>query len=348
MNSDESTRSQNQPPANPGNAAGETAPVIGVAEGTSANAAAGPISTFGEWEPSLMRRIFFNSAELRAGWRLLIFLAMVVGAFAALMVIGNHFRPKTQPSAVTELTPHFLLIFDSIGFAVVLLASFVMSRIEKRRLGSYGLPLDRGECRHFGFGLLWGFGAISVLLCVLWMAHGYQVGYVGLHGRQLLYYPLAWGAAFILVGLSEEFMFRGYAQFALTTGIGFWPAAIVFSLLFGAVHSTNSGEQFMGLAQVVIVALFFCFTLWRTGTLWFAVGYHAAWDWGQTFFYGTADSGLLGRGHLLNPTFHGPNWLTGGTVGPEGSYLNIPLVLTVTLLFYLTHRSASLIPIPRR
>ena len=85
---------------------------------------------------------------------------------------------------------------------------------------------------------------------------------------------------------------------------------------------------------MVIIALFFCFTLWRTGTLWFAVGYHAAWDWGQTFFYGTSDSGLPGRGHLLNSSFHGPAWLTGGSVGPEGSVLNIPLVLMVWILFH--------------
>jgi hypothetical protein len=312
----------------------------------------GDISTPGEGVPpstehSMVRSVFFNSVELRAGWRFLVWIAIVVALFAIVIVAGNHFRPGQNPRQATKLTPHFLMIFDSISFAVVLLASFIMSRIEKRKLGAYGLPMRRGTLRNFSIGALWGFGAISALLAVLWMAHGYHAGHVGLHGRQLVYYPLAWGVAFLLVGLSEEFTFRGYGQFTLTTGMGFWPPAILFSLLFGYVHSSNSGEHLIGLVEVVIIALFFCFTLWRTGTLWFAVGYHAAWDWGQTFFYGTRDSGLLGRGHLLNPTFTGPTWLTGGSVGPEGSYLNIPLVLVVTVLFALAFRTRMPYPDPR-
>jgi uncharacterized protein len=269
-----------------------------------------------------------------------------VGLFAILILIGNHFRPAGDQKQVTELSPHFLIIFDSISFAVVLLASLIMSRIEKRRLGAYGLPLRLGSLRNFWIGAAWGFGALTALLAVFWMLHDYHVGYVGLHGRQLIYYPLAWAMAFLLVGLSEEFTFRGYGQFTHTTGIGFWPAAILFSLLFGYIHHRNPGEQLMGLVQVVIIALFFCFTLWRTGTLWFAVGYHAAWDWGQTFFYGTSDSGMLGHGHLLNSTFSGPAWLTGGSVGPEGSYLNIPLVLLVTVLFYLAFPKRTPYPDP--
>jgi hypothetical protein len=311
----------------------------------------GPISTPGEGQPpsterSMVRSVFFNSAELRAGWRFLIFVAILACLVTILNVVGHHFGVGKNQGPTKELTVPLLMTFDSITFGFVLLASFIMSRIEKRKLGAYGLPLRRGTLRNFAIGAVWGFGALSALLAVFWMAHGYHMGNVALHGRQLLYYPLAWAAAFLLVGLSEEFTFRGYGQFTLTTGIGFWPAAILFSLLFGYVHHTNSGEQFIGLVQVVIIALFFCFTLWRTGTLWFAVGYHAAWDWGQTFFYGTPDSGLLGRGHLLNPTFHGPTWLTGGSVGPEGSNLNIPLVLLVTLLFRLAFRERIPYPNP--
>jgi membrane protease YdiL (CAAX protease family) len=311
----------------------------------------GDISTPGEGVPpsterSMLRSVFFNSVELRAGWRFLIFVAILACLVIALNVIGHHFGAGKNQGPTKELTVPLLLIFDGITFGFVLLASFIMSRIEKRKLGAYGLPLRRGTVRNFAIGAVWGFGALTVLLAVFWMAHGYQIGSVALHGRQLLYYPLLWAVAFLLVGLSEEYTFRGYGQFTLTTGIGFWPAAILFSLLFGWVHHTNPGEQFIGLVQVVIIALFFCFTLYRTGTLWFAVGYHAAWDWGQTFFYGTPDSGMLGRGHLLNPTFHGPTWLTGGSVGPEGSYLNIPLVLLVALVFHFAFRERIPYPEP--
>jgi len=217
--------------------------------------------------PSMLRQIFFSSAKLRAGWRLLIFFAILAGIITPLIIAGNHFQLTGCRGQIKELTPQLLLFFDSIKFAVILLASFIMSRIEKRRLGDYGLSLRRNALRNFWIGALWGFGALSTLLAVFWIAHDYHLGHVGLHGRDLFYYPLAWGAAFLVLGLSEEFTYRGYVQFTLTTGIGFWLAAILFSLLFGYAHQGNSGEQLIGLVQVVVIGLFFCFTLWRTGTL---------------------------------------------------------------------------------
>jgi membrane protease YdiL (CAAX protease family) len=80
--------------------------------------------------------------------------------------------------------------------------------------------------------------------------------------------------------------------------------------------------------------LFFVLTLRRTGSLWFAVGMHTSWNWGQTFFYSVANSGFKAPGHLLSSSFHGPDWLTGGTVGPEASLLVFVLIGLMTLLFH--------------
>jgi uncharacterized protein len=79
----------------------------------------------------------------------------------------------------------------------------------------------------------------------------------------------------------------------------------------------------------------------RTGTLWFAVGYHAAWDWAETFFYGTPDSGLLGAGRFLNSSSHGPNWLTGGSAGPEGSVFAFLVLVLCALLIHLRFPNAN-------
>jgi hypothetical protein len=124
---------------------------------------------------------------------------------------------------------------------------------------------------------------------------------------------------FVAVGLSEEYLFRGYAQYTLARGIGFWPAAVFLSVLFGAVHLWNPGENYAGAAGVVATGLLFAFTLRRTGNLWLAVGWHASFDFGETFLYSVPDSGTLFEHHLSSATLHGPAWLTGGTVGPEAS-----------------------------
>jgi len=59
----------------------------------------------------------------------------------------------------------------------------------------------------------------------------------------------------------------------------------------------------------------------RTGDLWFAIGNHFAWDYGESFLFGVSNSGNESTGHLLTAHAHGSRWLTGGSVGPEGSLL---------------------------
>ena len=132
---------------------------------------------------------------------------------------------------------------------------------------------------------------------------------------------------FVVVALEEEFHYRGYQLSTLTKGIGFWPAAIVLSAVFGFSHLGNSGENWLGIFNASAGGLLFCLLLRRSGDLWMPIGFHASWDWTQTYFYGVPDSGHVLPGHLLAGNFFGPRWLTGGTVGPEGSVLLTLLVI---------------------
>ncbi|MGA2348569.1 MAG: CPBP family intramembrane glutamic endopeptidase, partial [Candidatus Sulfotelmatobacter sp.] len=101
----------------------------------------------------------------------------------------------------------------------------------------------------------------------------------------------------------------------------FWTSALLFSVVFASGHLGNPGENKFGIIMVFVDGMAMCFSLWRTGDLWWAIGNHAAWDWGQTFLYGTPNSGMLGANALMHPSFHGPLLLAGGTDGPEGSVL---------------------------
>ena len=175
-------------------------------------------------------------------------------------------------------------------------------------------------------------------LLAIFALHGFHLTGMGIHGTTILWATAEWVATFVIVGLSEEFSFRGYLQYTLTMGIGFWPAAILMSLIFGLVHMRNPGETKVGVLSVVVFGLLFCLFLRRTGDLWLPVGFHAGWDWGQTFFYGVPDSGLLPYHNLLNCSFSGPAWLTGGSVGPEASVFT-PIVLgVVAVLFACAYR----------
>jgi membrane protease YdiL (CAAX protease family) len=163
---------------------------------------------------------------------------------------------------------------------------------------------------------------------------GYSFGSISLHGLEMVRWGGIWFVAFVTVGLSEEFLFRGYTQYTLGLGVGFWPAAIFLSVLFGAGHRWNPGESYAGVAGVVATGLLFAFTLRRTGNLWLAVGWHATFDFGETFLYSVPDSGMLFEHHLSNANLHGPAWLTGGTVGPEGSVFSF---LTMGIMAIAVH-----------
>src|SRR5581483_9556656 len=195
----------------------------------------------------------------------------------------------------------------------------------------YGMPVRASTGPRFWQGAAGGFLAISGVILVILACRGFHIAGIATGGAQLFQAFVVWAITFLIVGLSEEFTFRGYMQYTLTTGIGFWPAAIVTSFLFAGAHTGNPGESPIGIFEVALFAIVFCFVLLRTGNLWWGIGFHAAWDWGETFFYGVPDSGLKPWHPLLASSSSGPEWLTGGSAGPEGSLITCIALLLVAL-----------------
>ena len=226
------------------------------------------------------------------------------------------------------------MLLEEFGrLLAALIPALVLATVERRPWRVYGLPGSGVVGKRFWTGILWGFAAISLLMLALRLFGSYDFGRPALHGVRMAKFAGFWALMFLLVGLFEEFLLRGYTQFTLTRAFGFWPAAILLSCAFGLGHTHNSGERWPGLLSVVWIGLFFCLTLWRTGTLWFAVGFHAAWDWGETFFYSVPDSGIVSPGHLLTASLRGKPWVSGGTVGPEGSVLCFVVVALAAVTF---------------
>ena len=288
--------------------------------------------------------IFFNDRGLRAGWRLLIFCAMLAAIqfsvnFAVSFLMKRLGGGSTPPQMSQSLQSVVLALGEPILFLVILFLAWIMSRIEHREVGVYGLPLVKSAVpTFFSAYLLWGFLPLTVLLLSLRVFGVFYFGHLSALNAQMLGWAVLWWFAFLFVGLFEEFFFRGYSLYTLADGIGFLPAAIIMSLVFAFAHMGNPGENKIGLLAVVCFGLFACATLWRTGNLWMAVGAHAGWDWGQSFFYGVNDSGFQAPGHLLNPHSQGPDWLSGGTVGPEGSVVTLILWVSMTIAVIVLYR----------
>lgn len=109
----------------------------------------------------------------------------------------------------------------------------------------------------------------------------------------------------------------------------FWCAAWLTSVLFGYLHTFNSGESAVGIFGTALIGFAFCVSVWALGSAWWAIGFHAAWDWAQTFLFGTADSGLVPKDHWFTSAPAGPELWSGGSAGPEGSVLILPLIVLV-------------------
>jgi membrane protease YdiL (CAAX protease family) len=232
--------------------------------------------------------------------------------------------------------PWLMFLQEALLFGAALLPAWLLARFEHRPAGDYGLPLGELFGRRFWQGCLLGLAEVSLLVGSIALFGGYRFGTLALAGPgAVVAWLFFWFAFFLVVGLYEEFLFRGYVQFTLTRAVRFWPAAWILSLGFGALHLMNSGENWVGVAGVAVAGLVFALALRRTGNLWLAVGWHAAFDFGETFLYSVPNSGALLRGHLSNAHLEGPAWLTGGSVGPEGSVFSFLIMGASALAIHL-------------
>jgi len=276
--------------------------------------------------PSTLRKWLVGPDGIYVLPRWLIYLAMAYAIF------------KMESWLVLSLPSHlnplwWEMIVETSRMLAVILPAFVMARIEQRPFGDFGLPARGAFGRNFWVGALWGIVALTALMLVLRAAGAFTFGPLNLHGGRIVRFALFYAVFFLITGFFEDFFLRGYSQWVLARGINFWPAAVLLSFAFGAIHGANPGEAKTGLVAAGLIGFFFCLTLRRTGNLWWAVGFHMAWDWGESFLYSVPDSGTLLPRRLLNSSFHGPDWLTGGSVGPEGSYLVFVVIAALWFVF---------------
>jgi hypothetical protein len=229
---------------------------------------------------------------------------------------------------------------EALVLIAVLLGTLIMALIDRRSFFDYGLR-NRRATQDLLKGVIVGYLTLSLMLLGLQATHHSHFGPEYPHGTALFRAALVNVVVFALTALYEELAFRGYPLYTLAEGIGFWPAAVAMSLFFAWEHTVNPGESRVGIAAVFVFGLVLAFSVWRSGSLLWALGFHFMWDYSETFIYGVPDSGLVSPAHLLSTRFTGPAWITGGSVGPEGSYfifLVLGLIMVVIHLMY-PHRA---------
>jgi hypothetical protein len=279
--------------------------------------------------------MFRDDGKIRAGWRFSLFLAFYIFGGKGLdwLLARLHFPDRS-------FTWDSVLLNYAVDFMFVAAIALVLSRIERERFSSYGLPLVPNVGGLLLKGVVWGFIPSALILVPIYLMGGCEFHGLALHGRELIFYAFAWAVAMLALGFGEEFLFRGYALRTLAEGVGFWPAAIFLSSIFGLVHLIfKPQENWIDPVSVALYGVFWCLTLRRTGSLWFAIGFHAMSDYADMIVFAEPNTGNDGRaipGHLLDVRFHGPEWLTGG---PRGTEASLWVFVVLAALFFLFDRA---------
>jgi uncharacterized protein len=276
-----------------------------------------------------LKNVFVGPGGLRAGWGFAVFALLWTAIDAVLLLLARMFY-RVHPG----MHPVDFLVSDGLGLASIFLVLLFMARLERRRVGDYGLPAAPRSGARLAEGILWGFAPVALTMLGIRAFGGVSLDGLALTGRGLGASVGIWAAAMIVLGFFEETLFRGYPLVTLAGGMGFWPAAIILSAFFGALHYfTKPMESVLDAVSVSFIGLFLCLTFRRTGDLWLAIGFHASFDFFALAVFGapnTANGGAPVSGHFLATRFHGPAWLTGGPCGIEASVV----MIAATALLY--------------
>lgn len=259
-------------------------------------------------------RALFVGADGRAHppWRLLLFIVLGVACVVVVMItLGPALVALERLTGIDSTA-------ESYGMMIaLLLAHWMTLRTFDQRPASF-VGLDRPSARPglMGYAFLLGgvpIGAMSLLL-------------LGLGLLSLLTAPdgpwfvVASQIALMLLPAAfyEELLSRGYIFATLKEWLGSVWAVGLTSVAFGLLHYANPGATPMSLGLVTLAGIYLAVVLLVTGSLYAAWIAHFAWNFVMAALLHVPVSGLA----LSKPDYQivdsGPDWITGGSWGPEG------------------------------
>ncbi len=191
--------------------------------------------------------------------------------------------------------PAEMLLTNGVSAAAAVIAAVLTGLLVREPPARWGFAL-KYALRDGPIGLGVGLVLLAGLLAAMAAMGGYAFGTLALAPDRIAGWAGLYALIFVLVAVAEETIFRSFVLVQLSRAISFWPAAILLALLFGAAHLHNAGENPLGALSAGLLGLILAYSFRRTGSLWFALGMHASWDYGETFVFGVPDSGVSAPG----------------------------------------------------
>jgi uncharacterized protein len=249
----------------------------------------------------------------------------VVRILLALLSIAIPFAAVATPFNMFVSDKSLKRVGALLLTAVVLGAYWAYVRIvEKRPVAELSRPR---MLRELGAGVLLGAFLLCLTVGVLAALGVYQV--TGSNGYAAM---LATVPGFVLFGVLEEVVMRGVVFRIVEQSLGSWIALAISAAVFGLLHLQNPGTTLLNAGSVMVEAgVMLAAAYMVTRRLWLCIGIHVAWNFTEGGVFSAAVSGGDTKG-LLQARFTGPDWLTGGTFGAEGSAVALAICAAAGIL----------------
>ncbi len=280
-----------------------------------------------ETPPSMLRRVFQNRFhQWRAGWRMLVYIIAVFLFTLGLRAGVNLFFARPDDVPMVSWLSTFSMAMANISLIVP--ALLVLKFFDRRPASLLGIGFERRWWSELAVGIAAGIVTTGGLTLILVVSGQVTLEVSPKVAEAFSVMPL-YLVLFTVAAAAEEFLFRGYLLQALAEGSRRWLAAVLISLLFALVHLDNPDVTVVGISNIFLVGIVISMLYFQTLRLWLPIGFHLSWNWAHGWLWGFDVSGIELQNKVFVATPIGPDLLTGGEFGLEGSILTTALIVVV-------------------
>ena len=260
----------------------------------------------------------------------------LVGPFSiAIGTLTEFFSPGNGGAGVQEFFYHYILYYELFSFVfILLLFIFWVKFIEKNPLSTLGF-IKKNWLKYLGWGILLSLLQMGVIALV------YQVGGIGTFelnelSLEPILFILGLFPFWLLQGGTEEVATRGWLLTRIASRANLPLAIAISSSLFGFLHLGNAGVTFLSVLNIILDGFLAGLLFIYTDSIWLVVAQHGTWNYVQGNLLGFQVSGTGADASIFSFTMgSGPDWLTGGEFGAEGSIITTLVLLVSLVVVYL-------------
>lgn len=231
--------------------------------------------------------------------------------FMAVVIISQQIAVKLL--ALTPLEKDYRNLLKGLFVSALCIFSYILffKRYDKRTIEEFS---RKGIAKNLILGTLIGFTLQSLTILVIYLNGNYSV--LNINPISFILIPFT---IMFTVAIIEEILVRGIIFRIVEEKLGSYISLTISSVLFGVFHLANPHGTLISAICITMAGFMLGAAFIYSRNLWFPIALHFAWNFTQSGIYGAITSGNEKTNSLLNAKIQGPEFITGGEFGPEGS-----------------------------